>query len=67
MSSATRSVSARREPGGSSTASSVRPVSSAGRKPDGSSRVDAMDATNRAMPAASVSQRCRTDQPTRRV
>ena len=39
MSRVTLSVSLRRAPGGSSTASSAREISSAGRKPDGSSFV----------------------------
>ena len=64
MPSVTRSVSASCDPGGSSSASSVRPASSAGRNPEGSSEVEKIEAANSAMPVISVIQRWRTDQRT---
>ena len=63
----TRSVSASREPGGSSIASSTRPWSSGGMKPEGSSLVDTSEATKIITPAASVIQRWRTEARTSRV
>ncbi len=63
----TLSVSSSREPGGSSTASSTRPTSSAGMKPDGSSRVDQSEAAKITAPIVSVIQRWRTEPRTRRV
>ena len=61
----TRSVSSSREPGGSSTANSARARSSAGMKPDGSSRVDQIEAAKisgaeeTASPSASAPSRAR--------
>ena len=63
----TRSVSASREPGGSSIASSARPWSSAGRKPDGSSRSRQIEAAKIIAPTTSVIQRQRTEPRTSRV
>ena len=63
----TRSVSSSREPGGSSTASSTRPRSSAGMKPDGSSLVDQSEAAKISAPTNSVIQRWRTEARTSRV
>jgi hypothetical protein len=48
------SVSARRAPGGSSIAKIERALSSGGRKPEGSSRVLAIDAAKSAMPTATA-------------
>ena len=63
----TRSVSSRREPGGSSTASSARPTSSAGMKPEGRSFVDQSEAAKISAPMKSVIQRWRTEARTSRV
>ena len=63
----TRSVSSSRDPGGSSIASSTRPTSSAGMKPDGKSRVDHSEAAKISAPIKSVIQRWRTEARTSRV
>ena len=60
-------VSSSREPGGSSMASSARPVSSAGRKPDGSRKKLPTEAAKIASPSITAAYWCRTDQRTSRV
>ena len=64
--SVTATVSARREPGASSTTKAVRAESSLGRKPEGRSVVENSEAVNSARPAARVVHLWRTDQPTSR-
>ena len=63
----TLSVSSSREPGGNSTASSTRPTSSAGMKPEGRSWVDQSEAAKMTAPRTSVIQRWRTEARTSRV
>jgi len=67
MVSVTASVSINCEPGGSSTASSDREVSEAGRKPDGRRRVPAIAKANTAKPRAMVMNPCRIDQARTRL
>ena len=63
----TRSVSSRRDPGGSSIARSARPLSSGGMNPDGSNCVDHSEAAKIKAPANIVIQRWRTEARTSRV
>ena len=65
--SVTPSVSANREPGGSSTPSSARPESSCGMKPFGSRKKLPIEPMKIRMPRPTVLMRWRTDQPTMRV
>ena len=60
-------VSSSLVPGGSSSASSTRELSSAGRKPDGSSFMERIEAAKKQSPSPTVLNRLVTDQRTRRV
>ena len=67
MSRVTARVSSSVEPGGSSTAIIIRPVSSAGRKPEGRSCIEAIEPAKTKRPRMTVAIRRRTDQATSEV